>query len=329
MLGWAIGFLGRSRRVQQIPTNSFQKKKKKSPRIAIPTGHHIAPPRSPSPPPVPQVKPPKRPQPREAETTANPRLHSHTTGLAAMSAPQDTSSPASADHQSPSKPPKRPQPREAETTANPRLHSHATGLAAMSGAQDTSSLASAAVVTEGRKLSPKRKQEGDQPVVMPEEGSTETEALPEAGDGAAISPRKQKGPSDSGKEGSAVGSGTLASTPPTNKKVPKSERKRAKEAPRLEEYDGMMQVKFDSEGSFATNYGYLPSMISQPPRSSCLSSSWTDVSELTPEAAGRVVLVRGWAQSIRTLGKKLTFLIFARWIGHCSVRDCSRKSGNR
>ncbi|GJN27105.1 hypothetical protein PR202_gb15095 [Eleusine coracana subsp. coracana] len=66
-------------------------------------------------------------------------------------------------------------------------------------------------------------------------------------------------------------------------------------------------ISSPSEGSFTTNYGYLPCIISRDPPACWLS--WTDVNELVPEAAGRTVLVRGWVQAIRSVGKKLTFLV--------------------
>lgn len=63
--------------------------------------------------------------------------------------------------------------------------------------------------------------------------------------------------------------------------------------------------------SSSRNYGNLPVTFFQTSASPATASprAWMEVSELVPDAAGRAVVLRGWAQAIRSVGKKLVFLI--------------------
>ncbi|CAO2195769.1 unnamed protein product [Urochloa humidicola] len=148
--------------------------------------------------------------------------------------------------------------------------------------------------------SPKRKK-GDMTRQPEEDKKAVAEDGLGASNGGAISPGSRKPLRDT------TGS---SSRPAKPKKPSKEERKIAKAAQR----NHQPQDEDEDEGAdgdpgavVARNYGDIPVEIFQTSPAS--SRHWMEVSELVPNAAGRAVLLRGWAQSIRSVGKKLVFLI--------------------
>jgi hypothetical protein len=71
--------------------------------------------------------------------------------------------------------------------------------------------------------------------------------------------------------------------------------------------DGDSVNLLDPADFFARNYDSVP--LSSFLSFSANPWSWTEASELVPNVVGHVVLIYGWAQSIRPVDKKLTFLV--------------------
>ncbi|CAL4959616.1 unnamed protein product [Urochloa decumbens] len=144
--------------------------------------------------------------------------------------------------------------------------------------------------------SPKRKK-GDMTPQLAEDSRSVAEDGLGASNGGAISPNSRKALKD-----------TMESTsrPAKPKKPSKEERKLAKAAkcqrqPQEEGADG------DSGAVVSRNYGDLPVELFQTSPAS--SRQWMEVSELVPDAAGRAVLLRGWAQSISEKSKTVEGIV--------------------
>ncbi|OEL31735.1 Aspartate--tRNA ligase 2, cytoplasmic [Dichanthelium oligosanthes] len=148
-----------------------------------------------------------------------------------------------------------------------------------------------------------------------EEDESKREAGVGVPNGSAISPKKDtcKAPEVAGAgvpNGGAISpkKDTCKAPEATAKtKLSKAERKTAKalqrsQLPQEEEGDNG-----DPLAVLARNYGNLSVKLFQTLPAS--HRSWTEVSELSPDAAGSTVLLRGWAQTIRSVGKNLVFLI--------------------
>lgn len=99
-----------------------------------------------------------------------------------------------------------------------------------------------------------------------------------------------------------------------SKKAAKKEAAKAEKLRRRQEAaaaaaaaSGVAGVSIDSPDPLAANYGDIPMEDLQ---SKAISGRvWTTVSALTEELKDRTVLIRGRVQTIRALGKNMTFLL--------------------
>ncbi|KAL0327654.1 UNVERIFIED_CONTAM: Aspartate--tRNA ligase 2, cytoplasmic [Sesamum angustifolium] len=85
------------------------------------------------------------------------------------------------------------------------------------------------------------------------------------------------------------------------------QRKRQEAAAAASAAAGVSGVTLETEDPLAANYGDVPLNDLQSKEIS--GKKWTEVKDLTNELKDQVVLIRGRAQAIRAVGKKMTFLV--------------------
>ncbi|CAL4952473.1 unnamed protein product [Urochloa decumbens] len=103
---------------------------------------------------------------------------------------------------------------------------------------------------------------------------------------------------------------TTEPTPSKNKKQLNKDARRAERAARRQQQPQMQPPAAPgAEDPFAANYGDVP--VEETQSKAVTGRSWAEVSDLGAEAAaaGRAVLVRGFAQEIRSLGKMMAFVV--------------------
>ncbi|KAL0447616.1 UNVERIFIED_CONTAM: Aspartate--tRNA ligase 2, cytoplasmic [Sesamum latifolium] len=85
------------------------------------------------------------------------------------------------------------------------------------------------------------------------------------------------------------------------------QRKRQEAAAAASAAAGVSAVTLEAEDPLAENYGEIPLIDLQSKEIS--GKKWTEVKDLTNELKDQVVLIRGRAQAIRAVGKKMAFLV--------------------
>ncbi|KAK4422412.1 Aspartate--tRNA ligase 2, cytoplasmic [Sesamum alatum] len=85
------------------------------------------------------------------------------------------------------------------------------------------------------------------------------------------------------------------------------QRKRQEAAAAASAAAGVSAVNLEAEDPLAANYGEIPLNDLQSKEIS--GKKWTEVKDLTNELKDQVVLIRGRAQAIRAVGKKMAFLV--------------------
>jgi aspartyl-tRNA synthetase len=85
----------------------------------------------------------------------------------------------------------------------------------------------------------------------------------------------------------------------------KQQKKDARKAEKAAQRQQLQAV--DAEDPFASNYGDVP--VEEIQSKSVSDRAWGQVGDLDATAAGRSVLIRGFAQAIRPVSKKMAFVV--------------------
>jgi aspartyl-tRNA synthetase len=87
----------------------------------------------------------------------------------------------------------------------------------------------------------------------------------------------------------------------------KQQKKDARKAEKAAQRQQQQQTQVDAEDPFASNYGDVP--VEEIQSKSVSDRAWSKVGDLDANAAGRSVLIRGFAQAIRPVSKKMAFVV--------------------
>jgi aspartyl-tRNA synthetase len=87
----------------------------------------------------------------------------------------------------------------------------------------------------------------------------------------------------------------------------KQQKKDARKAEKSAQRQQQQQTQVDAEDPFASNYGDVP--VEEIQSKSVSDRAWSKVGDLDANAAGRSVLIRGFAQAIRPVSKKMAFVV--------------------
>jgi hypothetical protein len=92
-----------------------------------------------------------------------------------------------------------------------------------------------------------------------------------------------------------------------SKKQQKKDARKAEKAEQRQRQQQQQQQPADAEDPFAANYGEVP--VEEIQSKAISGRSWSHVGDLDDSAAGRSVLIRGAAQAIRPVSKKMAFVV--------------------
>jgi aspartyl-tRNA synthetase len=101
----------------------------------------------------------------------------------------------------------------------------------------------------------------------------------------------------------------LAADPATDTLSKKQQKKDARKAEKAEKAAQRQQQQqaVDAEDPFASHYGDAP--LEEIQSKAVSDRAWSKVGDLDAAAAGRSVLIRGFAQAIRPVSKKMAFVV--------------------
>ena len=91
-----------------------------------------------------------------------------------------------------------------------------------------------------------------------------------------------------------------------SKKQQKKDARKAEKAEKAAQRQQQQQPA-DAEDPFAANYGDVP--VEEIQSKAISGRSWSQIGDLDDSAAGRSVLIRGAAQAIRPVSKKMAFVV--------------------
>jgi aspartyl-tRNA synthetase len=92
-----------------------------------------------------------------------------------------------------------------------------------------------------------------------------------------------------------------------SKKQQKKDARKAEKAEKAAQRQQQQQQPADAEDPFAANYGDVP--VEEIQSKAISGRSWSEIGDLDDSAAGRSVLIRGAAQAIRPVSKKMAFVV--------------------
>lgn len=92
-----------------------------------------------------------------------------------------------------------------------------------------------------------------------------------------------------------------------SKKQLKKDARKAEKAEKASQRQQQQQPQADADDPFAANYGDVP--VEEIQSKTISGRVWTEVGGLDEAAAGRSVLIRGAAQAIRPVSKKMAFVV--------------------
>uniref|UniRef100_A0A453KGD8 aspartate--tRNA ligase n=2 Tax=Aegilops tauschii subsp. strangulata TaxID=200361 RepID=A0A453KGD8_AEGTS len=92
-----------------------------------------------------------------------------------------------------------------------------------------------------------------------------------------------------------------------SKKQLKKDARKAEKAGKASQRQQQQQPQAEEADLFAANYGDVP--VEEIQSKAISGRSWTDIGDLDEAAAGRSVLIRGSAQTLRPVSKKMAFVV--------------------
>uniref|UniRef100_A0A8R7QF17 aspartate--tRNA ligase n=1 Tax=Triticum urartu TaxID=4572 RepID=A0A8R7QF17_TRIUA len=92
-----------------------------------------------------------------------------------------------------------------------------------------------------------------------------------------------------------------------SKKQLKKDARKAEKAGKASQRQQQQQPQAEEADPFAANYGDVP--VEEIQSKAISGRSWTDIGDLDEAAAGRSVLIRGSAQTLRPVSKKMAFVV--------------------